>query len=160
MAEYNFEHLPLFQGISGEQLEQLRLLFVPGDYYAGTVLFEQGDPALYFYLVLIGEVAIRYKPEDGQPILITRIRTGGVVGWSAVIGRRRYTSAAVCTEDARLLRIRGSDLQAFCEREPEIGRLLVDRLAQVVAQRSEITYPQIMALLENGIRNGVHKEAK
>lgn len=160
MAKDDFEQLPLFQGISGGQLEQLRSLCVPGDYYAGTVLFEQGDPALYFYLVLIGEVAIRYKPEDSQPILITRIRTGGVVGWSAVIGRRRYTSAAVCTEDARLLRIRGSDLQAFCAREPEIGRLLVDRLAQVVAQRSEITHPQIMALLENGIRNGVHKEAK
>lgn len=160
MTEYNFEQLPLFHGIPGRQLEQLRALFAPGDYYAGTVLFEQGDPALYLYLVITGEVAIRYKPEDGQPIVLTRIRTGGVVGWSAVIGRRRYTSAAVCTEDARLLRVRGSDLQAFCEKEPEIGRLLVDRLAQVVAQRLPVTHPQIRALLENGIKNGVHKEVK
>lgn len=160
MAEYSFEQLPLFQGIPGKQLEQLRPLLVPGDYYAGTVLFEQDDPALHFYLVMSGEVAIRYKPEDGQPIVVARVKTGGVVGWSAVIGRRRYTSAAICTEDSRLLRVRGSDLQAFCEKEPEIGNLFVDRLAQVVAQRLQTTHPQLMALLENGIRNGVHKEAK
>ena len=108
------DQFPLFDGFSVEQKDLLRPLFVPTDCHAGTVLFEQGEPAIYFYLVISGEVAIHFKPEDDQDILIARIKPGGMIGWSAVIGRRSYTSAAICTEYTQLLRVRGSDLKTLC----------------------------------------------
>lgn len=155
-----FEQIPLFQGLSPAQLDLLRPLFVPNDCYPGTVLFDQGEAAIFFYLVLSGEVAIRFKPEDGKDIIIARVREGGMVGWSAVIGRQYYTSAAVCTQYTQMLRVRGSDLQTLCEECPETGLLIVDRLANVVAQRLQGSHPQVVALLEIGLRNGAHQEAK
>jgi CRP-like cAMP-binding protein len=154
------DQFPLFDGFSVEQKDLLRPLFVPTDCHAGTVLFEQGEPAIYFYLVISGEVAIHFKPEDDQDILIARIKPGGMIGWSAVIGRRSYTSAAICTEYTQLLRVRGSDLQTLCAQHPQTGNLFVDRLADVVAQRLERSHPQVLELLENGLRNAVHQEAK
>lgn len=154
MSTDAFEQLSLFRGLSAEQLNALRPLFVPYDCHAGTVLFEQGEPADNLYLVISGEAIIRYKPEDGDPLTIARIRSGGVVGWSAAIGRRKYTSAAFCTEYTRMLRIRAADLQALRQRCPEVSSLILERLASIVAQRNS-THPQVVALLNNGLRNGV-----
>ncbi len=160
MSKNYLEQFPLFDGFSKEQIALLRPLFVPSECHAGTVLFEQGDPAIYFYLMVSGEVAIHYKPEDDQDIVITRIKPGGMVGWSAVIGRRSYTSAATCTEYSELLRVRGSDLQTLCIQHPDTGNQFVDRMADIVAQRLERSHPQLLQLLENGLRNGAHLEAK
>lgn len=160
MASDPLMQFPLFEGFSAEQMDLLRPLFVSGEYHSGTVLFDQGDPALYFYLLISGEVAIHFKPEDDEDIVIARIKPGGMVGWSAVIGRRSYTSAAICSDLSRLLRVRGADLQKLCAEHPQTGIRFVDRMADVVAQRLENSHPQVLQLLENGLRNGVHSEAK
>jgi hypothetical protein len=56
--------------------------------------------------------------------------------------------------------VRGADLQTLSKQHPETGNLFVDRLAEVVAQRLKSSHPQVQALLENGLRNGVHQEVK
>ena len=160
MSGDTLKQFPLFDGFSEDQMDLLRPLFIPSGCHAGTVLFEQGEPAVYFYLLVSGEIAVHYKPEDDQDIIIARIKTGGMVGWSAVIGRRKYTSAAICTEFTELLRVRGVDLQTLCAQHPETGNQFVDRMADVVAQRLESSHPQVLQLLENGLRSGAHLEAK
>jgi len=92
--------------------------------------------------------------------VIARIKAGEMIGWSAVIGRRSYTSAAICTEFTKLVRVRGADLQKLCADHPETGNQFVDRMADVVAHRLESSHPQVLQLLENGLRNGTHLEAK
>jgi CRP-like cAMP-binding protein len=152
-----FAKLPLFQDLAPDQLDLLRPLFVVCEWHPGTVLFEQGEPAVFLYLIISGEVVIRYQPEDDhENITVTRVRDDGMVGWSAVIGRRYYTSAAVCTQFTRMLRVRGSDLQSLCEQHPETGLCIFDRLAKMVAERTQGGHPQILALLEIGLRNGNH----
>ncbi len=160
MSSDVFEQFPLFDGFTEDQIALLRPLFVPSECHAGTVLFEQGEPAVYFYLMVSGEIAIHYKPEDDSDIVVARIKPGGMIGWSAVIGRRSYTSAAICTEYTELLRVRGSDLQKLCVQHPDTGNQFVDRMADVVAQRLESSHPQVLQLLENGLRSGDHLEAK
>ncbi len=160
MSRDLLKQFPLFDGFSEDQMDFLRPLFVQSECHAGTVLFEQGEPVAYFYLLISGEVAIHFKPEDDEDIVIARIKPGGMIGWSAVIGRRSYTSAAICTEYTELLRVRGSDLQKLCVDHPETGNQFVDRMAEVVAQRLESSHPQVLQLLENGLRNGTHLEAK
>jgi CRP-like cAMP-binding protein len=147
---------PIFNGFTLEELDLLRPLFIPCEYHPGTVLFEQGDPAEFFYIVTSGEIAIQYKPEDGKPILIARIKPGGIVGWSAVIGRSHYTSAAFCTSFARLLRIGGSELQVLGESHQATCDKFVDRLAEAVAERAQGSNPSFLELLGFELHNGTH----
>jgi CRP-like cAMP-binding protein len=160
MTDDAFAQFPLFRGFGPLQLDLLRPLFVHCEYHTGTVLFEQGDPATHFYLVTSGEVAIHFKPEDGQDIVIARIKPGGILGWSAVIGRNQYTSAAICTQFARLLRVSGADLQALCGGYPDTVNLFTDRLAEIVAERLQRSNPEFLALLENSLRNHVNEETE
>lgn len=149
------EQASLFQGLTPAQLERIQPMFKVLEGHTGSILFEQGDPAEFLYLVVAGEVTIRYKPDDGSVIVVARVKPGGVVGWSAALGNRMYTSGAICTENTRLLRLRGRDLRKLCEEDPETGTLILDRLACIIAQRLSHTHEQVMALLKQGIRNGM-----
>ena len=145
------DDLTLFQGLSQEDRERVLPMFAPDYFPAGTVLFEQGDLAAQLYIVLEGEVSIRYKPEDGPPLIVSRVHDEGVVGWSAAIGSPTYTSAAVCTADCYVLRVRSTDLRHLCEEYPQTGSLLLERLAALIAERLRNTHPQVIAMLEHGL---------
>jgi CRP-like cAMP-binding protein len=144
------EDFSLFQGFSAGEKEILRPLFLFSYAPEGTILFEQGDSAEHLYIIADGEVMIRYKPEDGPTLVLTRVHKEGVVGWSAVIGSRIYTSTAVCAENSQLLRVRSEDLRHFA-RIIETANLLLERLARVIADRLRHTHPEIMTLLEQGL---------
>jgi CRP-like cAMP-binding protein len=148
------DQLPFFEGLSLAQRALLRQIFEPCDYYPNTLIFEQGDPADYLYLVVSGEVVVNYKPDDGPPITVARVQPGGMVGWSAALGSRIYTSRAECLVYSEMLRVRGSDLRRLCEQHGETGRIILDRLATMIAQRLRNTHDQVLALLEIGLRNG------
>jgi CRP-like cAMP-binding protein len=150
-----FEHLSLFNDLSPAQLQLVRPLFIPWECFPGMVLFEQGDPAEFLFLVVTGEVTIRYKPEDGPPIIVTRVHSGGVVGWSAALGNRVYTSGAVCSDCAQMLRVRGSELRKLCEDDPDTGILVLERLAGIIAERLHNTHDQVVALLKQGLQSGI-----
>ena len=152
MSEELFDRLPLFQGMSAAQKIILRPLFVLCQEEADVVIFEQGAPAENLYILVEGDIDIGYKPEDGPAIVVAHIHPNGVVGWSAALCSPAYTSAAICITDCTLLRISGRDLRSLCEQYPDTGMVLLDRLAAVVAARSQHAHPQVMALLEAGLR--------
>lgn len=151
MSDCILDHVLAFQGFSQEQIARIRPLFLLIYAPAGSVIFEQGEPAENLYVLINGEVAIRFKPDDGPEGEIAHVRAEGVVGWSAALGNPYYTSSAVCTADSQMLRVRNSDLRQLCENYPETGVLFLDRLAAMIAERLRITHPQLITMLEQGL---------
>lgn len=143
----------LFTGFSEQQLSGLAELFEGERLQCGQVIFAQDDPANRLYVLLSGRVAIRFKPHDGDVLTVTEIGQGGVFGWSAALGRRSYTSSAVCLEAGDALGLRGVDLRRLCETQPETGVVILERLAEVIAQRLRSTHDQVVELLRLGMRS-------
>lgn len=152
MQDEVFNRLAIFHGMTPDQINTLRPFFVPCSYSSETVIFEQGNLTDFIYLVLDGEISIFYEPEDGPEMLVATVGPGGVVGWSAAIGRPTYTSSAVCIKNCEILRIRGDDLYELCVKYPETGRVVVERLAAVIAERLQNTHHHVISLLEQGLR--------
>ena len=150
-GEY-LNQIPLFQGLDSSQCSLLQPLFQPSAYLAGDTIFEQGEHAKYLYLLTKGEVSISFKPEDGPSLTIARVRPEGVVGWSAALGNPTYTSSAICCSDCQFLQIRGEDLRWLCERYPDTGSLILERLAAMIAERLRNTHDHVIALLKEGLR--------
>jgi CRP/FNR family cyclic AMP-dependent transcriptional regulator len=147
-----YTHLAFFYGLSATEIQLLAPFFVPQAWVAGTVIFEQGDRAVYFYLMVSGELTIRYKPDDGPMMTVTRIQPGGIFGWSAAIGNPIYTSGAVCTLDSEVLCIRGSDLRMLCDKHPDLGKVILDRLSAIIAERQRSQQSRVNSMLTNGMR--------
>ena len=141
--------IPLFQDLEPAQTALLKPLFEHFACTPETVIFEQGSPASYLYLLLKGDVVIRYKPYDGPPIILTRLRAGDVFGWSAVIGSLNYTSSLVSETRIECVRIKGIDLRALIREYPETGKIIVDRLARVVSPRWKNAHAQVQSLLNS-----------
>jgi CRP-like cAMP-binding protein len=148
-----YAHLAFFTGLQAADIQLLAPYFAPQIWVAGTVIFEQDDYAEYLYLVVSGEITIRYKPHDGPVMTVTRVQPGGIFGWSAAMNNPAYTSGAVCSLDSEVLRIRGTDLRAIFEKHPDLGRILLDRLAGVIAERKHSRQGQLSSFLASGMRN-------
>ena len=145
------ESVPLFKDLDTNILQQLEPLFEPYSCPAGEIIFEQGDPAHFLYLILKGLVEVRYKPYDGPPITITNLEQNSIIGWSAVIGNTTYTSGAVCKEDCQAIRMSSRDLHGLCAREPEAGRIILNLLAESVSSRWQDAESQIQMLLNSTV---------
>ena len=144
--------LTFFTGLSAAEIQLLAPFFAPQTWVAGTVVFEQGDYAEYLYLVVSGELTIRYKPDDGPMMNLTHVLPGGIFGWSAAMGNPTYTSGAVCALDSEVLRIRGADLRMLCEKHPDLGKVILNRLAAIIAERQKAQQDRVNSMLANGMR--------
>ncbi len=152
MSDDLLHKLEFFQGLTEKQLAILRPFFSPCNCEADVLLFEQTAPAEYLYIVVTGEFVIRYKPEDGSLITVGDVGPGGVVGWSAALGSRCYTSGAMANVDSRLLRVRGADLRRICHTHADIGEILSERLVVASTQRMSNIQPKVVALLSLTLR--------
>jgi CRP/FNR family transcriptional regulator, cyclic AMP receptor protein len=139
--------IPLFQDLDPAQTALLKSLVEQFSCPPETVIFEQGMPAVYLYLIIRGEVAIRYKPYDGPVIILTHLHEGDVFGWSAVVGSPQYTSAIVSETKVEAIRMKGNDLMKLSADFPETGKIVMDRLARVVSPRWKNAEAQVQSLL-------------
>lgn len=139
--------IPLFDNLNAKQSSILMSAFESHTCSSGTVIFEQGDPAQYLYLILRGRAIISYKPYDGPRITLTHIKEGDVFGWSAVVGGKKYSSSVVSETELESIRIERQHLRDLVAKYPDTGRVLIDRLALNVSPRWQNAHQQIQPLI-------------
>lgn len=144
--------IPLFSGLTLEQLEPLANGFQSEKFEAGAIIFSQGAPADRLYILTSGKVAIKFKPPDGEVLTVAEIEDGGVFGWSSTLGRESYTSGACCLDDCETISISGQDLRIMWEEHPDTGVIILERLAEVIAQRLRNTHAHVVEMLRQGIQ--------
>jgi len=142
-------HISIFSNMKKNQVELIAPLFENFTGTKGLVVFEQGTPALFLYILLKGEAEIQYKPYDSPPMTLTRLGPGDVFGWSAVVKSLFYSSSTICSSDIEAIRIRGDKLWKLVEKQPETGKLIIDRLVDSVAPRWAHAREQIQSILNN-----------
>ena len=151
MYRQDYVDLPLFEGLLPEQIGQIIPIIDEVRYDRDAVVFEQGQPADCLYILAEGEVVVRYKPYDGPPLIVTRIPSGGVFGWSSVLGRDVYTSASIAATKIVAYRISSASLMSLCGRNPDLGHILLERLAGVIAERMRNTHVSVLQLFSQGM---------
>jgi CRP/FNR family transcriptional regulator, cyclic AMP receptor protein len=150
MFRLEYAQLPIFAGLDGDQISRLAPFFYECELEKDLVIFEQNQAAEYLYVLLKGEVAVRYKPYDGPLLTVARIEPGGVFGWSAALGRDVYTSGAIALQESLAYRLRGDSLPEICACYPETGKIWLERLASVIAERLRSTHSQVLEILSKG----------
>ena len=155
----NLSRIALFEGFSSWQLELLTPLFEVYSCPPETVIFQQGDEAVFLYLILDGFALIQYKPYDSPPITLTRLKSGDAFGWSAAVGSPEYNSSAVSAGELETIRIRGTDLANLCREHPATGTAILDRLAHGVSGRWQNAHLQVEAMLKKSLEHAAGNHA-
>ena len=157
MSPADLAPLALFNGLTPEQLDFLTPLFRRVWFRAKDTAFAEKEPADNLYVLETGEVALRFTPDDGEPVEFARLRApGDVFGWSAALGRETYTARATCLTAVQALAVRGADFRRLLHARPSLGTLLLERMAQTVAGRFRSARPDDHAAVRSGKSTVLH----
>jgi CRP-like cAMP-binding protein len=98
------------------------------DYAAGSVLFEEGQPGDFMYVVQHGEIEIRRQVGEAERVLAV-LSPGEFFGEMAILNRRPRSATAVVRTPATLLVIEGKTFEAMLRARPEIALRIIKSLA-------------------------------
>jgi CRP-like cAMP-binding protein len=91
--------LPLFKGMAAEDLDRMlehaRSIRVSKDH----AVFEQGEEADSFFVLLDGHVRVVKTTPDGQQIIVRYISPGELMGIAHALGRNTYPASAIAVVD-------------------------------------------------------------
>ncbi len=128
-----------------EQLRKLLPLAEQKTFHTGRVIFREGDQSSHLYLIVSGEVALENGTEP-EPVRVQTLRAGEAMGWSAITpGSITHFQARAITPVVAVA-FSGAKIRTACDRDPEMGYVLMKRLLDVVTERLDATRLQLVRL--------------
>lgn len=110
----------LFSSLGEPELREIRPYLTEVSYSKRDIVFSEGDPSEWFYIVVEGKIKITKLSMDGKEIILEVIQPFDFFGGIAVLKGFPYPANAVAMEDTRLLRISRSNLLRVLDRFPTL----------------------------------------
>lgn len=127
-----------------------------------TVIFEEGDPADFLYLVLDGQVEFRKRIAPHQYQTLSKARPNGFFGELGILdGQPRSAQAVVC-EEAILAKIPGHTLMEILDRTPgtkaiKLFSYMIQRLRDSTEEYvKQVVHKEKMVLLGEMLNTVIH----
>jgi CRP-like cAMP-binding protein len=121
-----------FCSLTGAQLEPLLSHIQLYAYDAGSVVFNKGDPADAFYIILEGRLGLIFKPRWFW--IFRRVKLlgpGAVLGEMALLDKRPRSATVVVKEPAKLFVLLKQDFDSVIRQNPAFA----EHIRWIAAQR-------------------------
>jgi CRP/FNR family cyclic AMP-dependent transcriptional regulator len=132
--------IPLFAGLSPQELAHVGALARVRQYAARVVVVSQGDPALALYAIVRGRLKVASCGPDGRDTVLGIMSEGEVFGEVALIDGGTRSATCTSIEPCELLVIERAQFLELLEQSPAIAVKLLHVLAgrlRRLSQRSE-----------------------
>jgi CRP-like cAMP-binding protein len=139
----------LFEFLRPDQVHAISEASDKVRFAAGDTIYERGAKADHFFMVLKGQVTLRMPGKEGVSIAIDQLTNGGMFGSCVCFKRKSYALTAQCTEDAELLKIKGSVLDNLMEEDRTMGYALQSRISEMYFGRYVETMNKLQAIVMN-----------
>jgi len=140
MIDIDFlDKVQIFQGLNEEQLAQVIKYCEGVDFQPGVKLFNQGEDAVYLWIVKEGQVELRFDAGGGassQEHTISSISEAGAFGWSSFTSPNKYRLSGFCGDTpCKLIRVDREALRQLFDKDAQIGYVVMSNVAAVVGTR-------------------------
>ena len=129
----------IFQGLNPEQLAGIIEVCEEEEFEPETKLFEQGDDAVYLWIVKEGLVELRFDAAGGtasRENTISAISEAGAFGWSSFTSPSKYRLSGYCAgQPCKLIKVEREGLRQLFEKDPDMGYAVTSNVATVVGTR-------------------------
>ncbi len=122
-------HLPLFQSATPQQLAALASGLTQHRLNKGELLFQRGDAATGFFIVVYGQMKLAMVSPQGQEKVVEVIQQGQSLGEAVMFLGKPYPVNAEALQDALLLRIERSAVDALIDTDPGFARRMLAGLS-------------------------------
>jgi CRP/FNR family transcriptional regulator, cyclic AMP receptor protein len=135
---------PVLAGLAPHHLELIAGCGENAHFQAGATLAGAGLPADRFFLVRHGSVALELAVPQHDPLTISTLHDGEIVGWSWLFDPHRWAFDARAVEDTGVVAFDGACLRGKCDADHELGYQLMRRFAAVLVDRLQATRLQLL----------------
>jgi CRP/FNR family cyclic AMP-dependent transcriptional regulator len=150
MAEQTLEGDSFLANLSPQVQEKVLSLGDLFHYAAGEVIFREGHPSLFLYIVKTGRIAVEiHVPAKGRRPIMT-VGPGDVFSWSALVEPRIETASARALEATEAWGIKGGALSDLCREDCAVGFEVYRALAGIICARLNATRSQLPRVLATG----------
>jgi len=123
------KEVPLFSGLSEEQLKKINQIAIKKSFSQGEVIFNPGEKGNYFFILKSGKVKI-FKTSKGKEQIIKVFDRPALFGEAASFTGKNFPAWAEAIEDSEVLVIPRDKFLKLIKEDPEIGMNLLSVMAQ------------------------------
>ena len=120
--------LPLFAGLTGDEMGALTLCLGRRTFGRGVFIFHKDSPGQVLYVIESGQVRLFVISDAGQEISLNVLGPGEAFGEMAVLDGRPRASGAVALETTVVLTLQREELLRLLEKCPRLARNLMELL--------------------------------
>jgi CRP/FNR family cyclic AMP-dependent transcriptional regulator len=125
-------------------LEKIAKIATQVTFSEGATVFREGDATELVYLIEDGRVALQTRvPGHGQVTILT-VGPGDFLAWSSLFPPQRKTASGRAVTPTRAIAINASQLLDLCQAEPDIGMVIMWRVAAVISERLRAARMQLL----------------
>ncbi len=112
---------PFFSHLNGSTLERIQSQVTTKTYGRGQLIFQRGDPANAFFVVLSGKVKVRVCSESGKEQVLHFYQQGNSFGEAAVLGQGAFPADAQVMEETRIARVPAEPFLEEIRKDPNFA---------------------------------------
>ena len=129
--------LELFEGLPERALEAVAALSQERSYAPGEIIFSPERASEWAFLLLKGTVRLTVHASSlPEPVAIASLETPGqAFGFSTVVGQGHHNSSAEAVTEVKVVAIDGPRFLDYLEKEPEVGFVVMRRVARAISSR-------------------------
>ncbi len=116
----DLKKIPIFGMLNASDMEEVKPYLIPAKFKKKEVIFSEGDPSDWLYVVIKGKVKITKLSQGGREIILEIISPMDFFGGVAVMRGFPYPANAVAMDDAEVLKISRSNLMRILDRFPNL----------------------------------------
>lgn len=147
--------IPLFAAMSDAQLDRMTAQASLRRVAQGDVVFEQGDPAAAFYLLLHGRLKVTQVTRDGQQIIVRVVHPGDLFGFTRALSRPDYPGTATAAVESLVAAWPSQSWDRFVEDNPHLAvnaiRTIGQRLDEAHTRIREISTEEVVRRVAHAV---------
>ncbi len=116
----DLKEVDLFRNLDEEELKEIIPYVKKQQFAKKEMIFAEGEPSNYLYIVKSGKVKITKLSQEGKEIILELISPNEIFGGVAVLRGFPYPANAVAMEDTEVLKIERNALMRILDRFPSL----------------------------------------
>ncbi len=126
------KQVPIFRDLNHREIKALEKILHRRTYKENEVIFSEDEPGAGMYIIEKGKVFIKAGKDEK---VLAALSTGDFFGEMALLLESPRTATAVAKSSLKMLGFFQPDLFHLLETKPRTGNKILQRLAQMIAER-------------------------
>lgn len=128
-----FKQADILGGLEKSFIARMMEVGVKSTYEPATMLFNRGEPANRFFIMVKGRV--RLSMGDNKNSIYMVNHGGEAFGWSSLVGNPTYTASAECISPSTLIAFDRNQMEKLMAGDPDNAVLFFKNLALTLGNR-------------------------